>query len=115
MGELPLVISELTWLEFNSATSKYVRTGTITKEQARQVIDAFERQCDKGFIVLPVESMDFRTARNFIAGLNTSLKTFDALHLAMARTHECLLVTADKQLAAAATMLDIEHYFVPYS
>lgn len=113
-GKLPLIVSELTRLEFNSTVSKYHRTGAITRDQALHVIDSFERQCQNGFIVLPAQSADFQTAREWIARLIASLKTFDALHLAIAHANNCTLVTADKQLAAAAALLEIEHYFVSY-
>ncbi len=114
-GELPLLVSELTCLEFNSAVAKHVRTGTITKKHAHLIVDAFERQCAREFIVLPVQSADFSVARGYIARLDTSLRSFDALHLAIAHANKCTLITADKQLAAAAALLDVEHYFVPYA
>lgn len=113
-GELPAIISEMTCLEFNSAVSKYVRTDTITKEDARRVLSAFDQQRQKNFVVLPVQSVYVEMAHEMIAQLNTSLKTLDAFHLATAHANNCLLATADKQLAAAAAVLNIEHYFVPY-
>lgn len=114
-GILPLLASDLTMLEFGSAVSKYARTGMITNEQAGQVITAFEYQCKKDIVVLPVDSSHFHAARQWIARLATPIRTFDALHLAIAQANQCILVTADKQLAAAAAMFDVEHYFVPFS
>jgi predicted nucleic acid-binding protein len=78
--DLPLIISELTCLEFNSVVSKHVRTGMVTKENAWNTIADFERQCTRRFLVLPVRSEDFINARNYIARLDTSLRTADALH-----------------------------------
>lgn len=110
-GELPLLVSELTCLEFHSVVSKYVRTGTIAKKHARAVMGAFERQCDEQFIVLPVESKNYTAARGHIARLDTALRSFDALHLAVADANGCTLVTADRQLAAAAATLGVEHRY----
>jgi predicted nucleic acid-binding protein len=59
--------------------------------------------------------MHYSKAREYVARLDTSLRTFDALHLAIAHANKCTLVTADKQLATAAAMLEVEHYFVSFS
>ncbi len=113
-GELPALISELTCLEFNSVISKYVRTDNISKEDAGKVLEIFNKQCELNFIVLPIQSSYIKNACSMIAQLTTSLRSLDALHLAIANANNCLLATADKQLAAAAAILNIEHYFVPY-
>ncbi len=110
-----MIISELTCLEFVSVVAKHVRLGRITKEKARSTIAMFTQRCDREFLVLPVHSEDFTNARKYIERLDTSLRTADALHSAIARINGCTLVTADKQLAAAAAMLGVEYYFVPYS
>lgn len=114
-GELPILVSDATRLEFIAVISRNVRTHLLTKEQAQQVITAFEHECENGFLTLPVQVADFRMAYDFIARLDTSLRTLDALHLAIAHTNKCTLLTADKQLAAAAAMLEVEHYFVPFA
>ncbi|MCD8349807.1 MAG: type II toxin-antitoxin system VapC family toxin [Planctomycetaceae bacterium] len=112
-GEVPLIVSELTRLEFASVVTKSARMGAITVDQAQHVLTCFTRHCESHCIVLPVQPINFQTAQRWIELQKTSLRTFDALHLAIASDNHCILLTADKQLAAAAVAFDIEHYFVP--
>lgn len=113
-AELPIVISALTRLEFVSTIAKYVRTGQTGKEQAQEIIDTFEEHCRRDFLMLPIRPSDYDNTQRWIKQMRTSLKTMDGLHMAVAVANHCILVTADKQLAAAATVFDIEHHFVPY-
>lgn len=113
-GEIPLLISELTRLEFVAVIARHVRVGTVNKEQANKIINIFERHCSKGFTILPIQAADFHVAQQWLQLLTTPLKSLDSLHLAIAQANNAVLVTADKQLAAAAAMFDIEHYFVSF-
>lgn len=114
-GVLPVVISELTGVEFVSAIAKYVRMRQMTREEAQTGIALFERHCRDAYALLPIRPSDYETARRWIRELSTSLKTLDGVHMAAASANGCILVTADKQLAAAAVVFDVEHYFVPYN
>lgn len=112
-GRIPFLVSELTCLEFNSALAKSARTGSLTKEKAHLAIVRFAAFARDKTIVVPVQTDDFTTAQKFIAEQTTSLRTLDALHLAVAQANNCTLITADKQLAAAAAVFEVGHYFVP--
>lgn len=114
-GELPLIISELTCVEFASTVSKYVRMGSLAKEIAKQVLTTFDRRCAKEFIVIPMQSKMYSAAYGYLARMDTPLRALDALHLAVAHINKCTLITADKRFAIAAATLDIEYCFVPYS
>ncbi len=114
-GEIPLLVSELTRLEFMAVIARHVRIGALTKGQAHDIIDAFERHCDRNVVVLPVQTSAFRTAQQWLRRLAIPLKAFDGLHMAIAHAANATLVTADKQLAGAAVMLEIEHCLVPYN
>ncbi len=114
-GELPVVLSELTRVEFVSVIARYVRTNQIDRVRAQEVIGVFERHCRHDFAMLPVRSSDYAAAQQWLKQLSTSLRTLDGLHMAVAFANRCILVTADKQLAAAATVFDIEHHFIPFA
>lgn len=113
-AELPVVISGLTRLEFASTIAKYVRTGQMDKGRATNIINIFDRHCRRDFLTIPIQPPDYAAAQEWIKQLNTSLRTLDGLHMAAAVANHCILVTADKQLAAAAVTFDIEHHFIPY-
>jgi predicted nucleic acid-binding protein len=49
----------------------------------------------------------FRTARDFIARFSSSLRTLDALHIALAASHGLELITADKALADSAALVSV--------
>jgi uncharacterized protein len=55
-----------------------------------------------------VESVHYTLARNWIAQFETPLRTLDALHLAIAFTHQIPLVTADEGLGVSAEALGVE-------
>ncbi|MCC8164659.1 MAG: type II toxin-antitoxin system VapC family toxin [Planctomycetes bacterium] len=110
-GTKPLLISELTRLEFCSSIAKLYRNHLLVKEQANDIIDVFEiTYCSE---IIPLRPIHFHMAHQWIREMTSSLRTFDALHLAMAQEAGCTLITADKQLAAAAALMNVEHYFLP--
>ncbi|TSA09638.1 MAG: PIN domain-containing protein [Deltaproteobacteria bacterium] len=54
-----------------------------------------------------VEPLHYRLARDWMGQFNTSLRTLDALHLAVASSEGLTLVTADEGLAKAAKALAV--------
>lgn len=112
--KLPFAISNLTRLEFNSAIAKEARTGRIDKNLARKIINNFTAMCQNNIANVPIVTGDFQKAEEMIAEQTTSLKALDSLHLAIAYHNDCTLVTADKQLATAAMLFGIDHFFVSY-
>lgn len=110
-GEIPLLVSELTKLEFTAVIARHMRIGILKKEEADHIIRHFECHCDQNFVVLPVQVNEFHTAQQWLRQLTTPLKAFDGLHMAIAHAANATLVTADKQLAGAAAMFDVEHRF----
>lgn len=114
-GELPVVLSDLTRLEFASTMAKYVRVNQLGAMQAKETIDIFEQHCRHDFVMLPVQPSDCDTARQWIGQMRAPLKTLDGLHMAVAFANQCIVATADRQLAAAAAIFDVEHYFVSYA
>jgi predicted nucleic acid-binding protein len=113
-GEGSIAISALTRVEFVSTISKYVRTGRISKLEAKDIFAAFEYQCLHEFVFLPVHAADYERAVHWLRQMTTSLRTMDALHLAVAHANKHILVTADRQLSSAAEAFGVANYFVSY-
>ena len=108
VNESELGLSDLTWVEFGSAIARRVRMGEISRESAREIIEQFQAHIDAElYTLIEVEPIHYRIARGWIGGLETSLRTLDALHLAMAYSRDIRLVTADAGLANSAAALGV--------
>jgi predicted nucleic acid-binding protein len=60
------------------------------------------------FTIIHLESQHWRIARGWIGLFNTSLRTLDALHLAIASAGDLTLVTSDQRLLMAADTLGVK-------
>lgn len=96
-------ISSLTEVEFASAVARRVRMGELAQADGRRVLDRFALHvAEPCYLMLPLQQKEYEQAREWLAGLHIPLRTLDALHLAVASSHDLTLVTADKTLAQAA-------------
>jgi len=97
------VISLLSEVEFGSLLSRKRRLKELTERQMGAVLDLFGTHVAEGFyrrVALTTEH--FLSARKLVASTQSSLRTLDGLHLAVALAANLLLVTADQDLAKAA-------------
>ncbi len=102
-------LSQLVEVELFSALSRKVRMREISQEEARAVTTRLSYHLDNDFYLrIPIESVHYQLARDWIGRFNTSLRTLDALHLACASSKNIRLVTADDALARSAEALGIE-------
>lgn len=102
-------LSQLVEVELFSALSRRVRMREISQEDARAIATRFSYHLDNDFYFrIPLESIHYQLARDWIGQFNTSLRTLDALHLACASLNNICLVTADDALARSAEALRIE-------
>ena len=86
-----------------SAISRKVREGNLNKKSAGRILAAFLSHLDNQlYIVIPVERRHYRLARDWIGLLNNSLRSLDALHLAVASMEDRFIVTSDHGLARSA-------------
>jgi predicted nucleic acid-binding protein len=101
-------ISELTLVEFASAISRKVREKTLSRESAARVIVQFEAHLEGGYYeILSVKARDYRLAKSWLGQFQGTLRTLDALHLAVVEAANVLIVTADRRLAAEARNLGL--------
>ena len=107
--EVELGISQLVEVELCSALSRRVRMGEIERDEAQAIADRFQTDRNSGFYIrLALEPIHYDMGRNWIARFDTPLRTLDALHLAIAASHNIPLVTADEGLVVSADVLGVE-------
>jgi predicted nucleic acid-binding protein len=80
------MISDLTMVELTSAGSR-IREKTFSREEGARILTLFETHLDEGYYrMVPVRTRDYRMARSWLAQLQGTLRTLDALHLAVAES-----------------------------
>lgn len=97
-----LLISDWTITEFSSALATKLRTGQLQASHRAASLAEFTRLTDHSFGVMPVSSVDFRTAARLTDYYATGLRAGDALHLAICINHGLSLVSFDTALNQAA-------------
>lgn len=106
-------LSYLTEVELYSAVTGKVRSEEISGVDGNRILAKFSSHMDMNlFKVLPIEYHHWRLARGWIGLFSTSLRTLDALHLAVASAEECELITADKSLWQSANILGVAVRFI---
>lgn len=103
-----VTVSELTQVEFVSALSLRHRIGDLMYDDAKRISNLFSTHLDNGlYRTLHLDTAIYRLAHDYIGRFDLPLKAPDALHLAAAWQTRATLVTADRQLARCAEVLDI--------
>jgi uncharacterized protein len=101
----PVAVSDFAAAEFASAIARKVRERSVDKPAARGVFRSFDEWLDTRALRLECTSADILAAASLIRRLDLSLRTPDALHLAIARRAGVGLATLDEQMAATARAL----------
>lgn len=109
----PLLISDLTRVEFVSALSQWVRMREITDAQAGLVENQFLKDIRSGLLVAhPLTTGHFRQAEKWISARKTSLRTLDGLHLAFSLGMDAELITCDKTLQKSAEQFGVTSRYI---
>lgn len=104
----PLAINSLVEVEFASAVARRVRMRSISHDDGRLVLEEFALHVRENLYAFnPVTQEAFTLAGEWLGSLRTSLRTLDALQLAMAHVNDLSFMTADKALAKAARELGL--------
>jgi hypothetical protein len=102
-------VSDLTDVELFSAVARKVRMGDLSPSDGNRILSKFLSHLDGGlFTIISLESQHWRIARGWIGLFSTSLRTLDALHLAIASAGDFTLVTSDQHLLQAADTLAVK-------
>ena len=107
-SETPLAICSLTEVEFTSAVARLVRMKAFEKQFGRRVLEEFRNHIQqKLYAFRPVARKEYDLAQDWIGSFRTSLRTLDALQLAVASSNDLPFVTADKGLTKSAKALGV--------
>ncbi len=102
-------ISPLTEVELASAISRKIREKGLTQGDGNKIIYQFNTHIEqKSYTYLPLQSIHYITAKDWITQFNTPLRTIDALHLAIAVKNKIPVLTADIKFAESARILGVE-------
>lgn len=101
-------LSSWTVTEFSSAVSLKIRTKQIQLEERAIILSNWRIFVTGSTSVIAVDTRDFETAALFAENHQLVLRAGDALHLAVAQSAGCTLVTLDKRMASAALELGIK-------
>ncbi len=102
-------ISQLTAVELASAVARKMRMGELSRLDGPRILDLFRtHEAQDAYLNLPVRAIHYARARLFVAADDVSLRTLDALHLAIAEENDLSMLTADGHLAAAAAPFGID-------
>jgi predicted nucleic acid-binding protein len=109
MSELDeeLVVSEFAAAEVASALSRLARIGVIALEEAGRRLADFDAWRASSTVDMDLRAADARMANVIVRRFDLGLRAPDALHAAMCRRENHLLVTLDKRLASAAPDLGV--------
>jgi predicted nucleic acid-binding protein len=102
-----LIVSEFAAAEVASALSRLVRTGLLDGQDASRRLADFDAWRAAAARDLDLQASDVRLANVFVRRFDLMLRAPDALHTAVCRREDHLLVTLDKRLATAALELGV--------
>jgi uncharacterized protein len=103
-----LVLSDFASAEFASAVARRVRTRDITKADARAVFATLDSWAIRTTERIETTTADVRGAEAFLRRLDLTLRTPDALNIAIAQRAGAALATFDEKMATAARALGAE-------
>jgi hypothetical protein len=110
-GQHKPAVSDLTEVELFSAVARKVRIGDLSSSDGNRILSKFLSHLDGGlFTIISIESQHWRIARSWIGLFSTSLRSLDALHLAIASAGDFTLVTSDQHLLQAADIFAVKTY-----
>ena len=107
-ADQPLWVSHWVLLEFSGVVALCLRRGELTAERGLAIHAEFECFRQERLSLLEPRGADYLQARQWLQELNgPSLRSGDALHLAMAKRQSLTIVSADQGLIKAAEALGI--------
>jgi predicted nucleic acid-binding protein len=107
-------ISPLVEVELCCAVARKARAGSIEESSALLIFSRLQADlAESKYRVVPIRSVEYDLAREWLTQLASPLRVLDALHMAAALSNDLTLRTADKALAEAADHFGVKHRLLP--
>jgi predicted nucleic acid-binding protein len=107
-AELPiLVVSDFAATEFASAVARLMRINQITAPETRAILGDFDSWRLRVADTTGILSADVTTAASFIRRLDLTLRTADAINIAIAQRIGATLATFDVKMADSARAIGV--------
>jgi len=100
-----LVVSNFAAAEFSSALARRARTAEMTPADARSAFSNFDAWTTRSTQLAELVAADVAAAQAFVRRLDLTLRTPDALNIAVALRVGAELATFDEKMAASAHLL----------
>ena len=109
----PVLISDLTKVEFASAIARWMRMKEINEAQTILVENTFSNDINSGlFVNRQIMPAHFNQAEKWLANRKTALRTLDALHIACSWGYGAKLITCDTVMHCSAELLGVDNIFL---
>ncbi|HEY1709906.1 MAG TPA: type II toxin-antitoxin system VapC family toxin [Rhizomicrobium sp.] len=102
-----VIVSDFGSAELASAMARLVRMSNLTRKEAQSAFADFDVWIAGSVTRIEATSSDIRVAESFLRRLDLTLRTPDAVHIAIARRLGAELVTFDTAMAACARNLGV--------
>jgi predicted nucleic acid-binding protein len=102
-----VVVSDFAAAEFALAIVRRVRTGELAADDARGVFTTFDDWTARVAGRVETSPADVSTAAAYLRRLDLTLRTPDALNIAIAQRIDVQLLTFDRKMAASASALGL--------
>ena len=103
-----LIVSDFAAAEFSSVIARHVRTKDINKDDAWLVFSNFDTWTARTTHRAPMSTADIIAAEALLRRFELTLRTPDALNIAMAQRMGAMLATFDIKMASAARTIGTE-------
>ena len=107
-GSPEVVVSDYCGAQFASAVARKVRTRAVPASKVAAVFAAFDEWTERASGRATTEAGDVSVAVTYLRRLDTTLRTHDAIHIAIAQRVGAALATFDERMAASARALGVE-------
>lgn len=101
------LLSDFGAAEFASAIARRVRKRLLTHDDANATLADFDAWTARHLGLVNMEAADIRLAAAFLRRLDLTLRTPDALHLAIARRLDAEIATFDETMMSCAHALGL--------
>lgn len=102
-----VLVSDLAAAEFGSAVGRRVRMRQFSADEARSIFSDFDAWAGRSVDQMETTTGDIAEANRFLRRLDLTLRTADAINIALARRAGATLATFDARMTECARTLGV--------